>query len=206
MTISNPPWASGQDSPLTTSQMASVFQFFMTPREFVDFVATDVLARGLSVYLQDRARVRKGQLREVEGACFDRTFRVYLGEHDAPRRLTPMESFAPAEFGWIEVTPPYQDGSTLELAVLGSKWRWPDLITGEMRENRDAKRLFSSVKRQLQQRLKFGQVFITHVTKPGSRVVKDIGYSPGTLNWLRGGGELMQRGVMNTRFHVRPET
>ena len=162
-------------------------EFFMTSQEFSDFVRVDLAPLDLELIL-------------VEGGGWtsrhhDHPSRPrYLAPRGVERPVTSrLDLIWPAREGWLSVTPPFVEGTTLYLADISAKDEWIDLDTKSTTTNPEVLRLFGRVARRLRKKLEFsvvGSSLLTHK----SVVYKSIGHSDGARAWLKTSGQWKQQG------------
>jgi len=166
----------------------------MTPQEFSDFITVDLAPLDLELIL-------------VEGGGWTASDQHpsrprYLAPRGVKRPVTSqLDILHPAREGWLSVNPPpFIEGKTLYLAVIGVKFQWFDPDTKTTMTNPEVERLFGRVARRLRKKKLEFSVIGTFVPTHKSAVYKSVGHSEGARAWLKNSGEWKQQGSENVIF------
>ncbi|MCK6587711.1 MAG: hypothetical protein L6Q76_09015 [Polyangiaceae bacterium] len=127
----------------------------------------------------------------------------FLGER-IPAQLPAVNDVRPGELGWISATAPQEKGKVLLMGNVGSKSTWYDPATKSGWRNDDVHALFRKAVNPLRKCLKYPVWGRNVIYSTPWEACRDIGYSPGVVEWEAGGGELRQDGVKNILYTVSP--
>lgn len=181
-------------------------QFFMMPEEMVSMTISVLVPAGFHVYKADRKTCSPVAPSDYATSFADMWSRHFLKE-GAPTVATALpsspRSFAPAEFGWVQLTAPRILGNAVTMGELSAKWRWYDAALGETKESLEARKSFQHARKLLRRELRFEGVVLVDRRSRESRSIKGIGWSAGALKHSRAGIELVQEGVANSMFEIR---
>ncbi len=129
---------------------------------------------------------------------------LYVGEQALPARVV-MGDLQPARHGLVLMEAPMEVGKRLYLGACGYKSTWVDYEKKLQYTSPAPRRVYRRVDRILRRRLTFSMWLMQVAGKgQGAWPLNDrqcaTGFSAGAEAWFREGGELMQKGVENSRY------
>lgn len=175
-------------------------RFFMRPQEFNQIVKQwrDKQGYHLLVPLGNELIV-----------CLD--FYLYYEQRELfltesiPESLVWDTNRIPGKLGWVEVTPPVENNNVLLKAEIASKSDWYDADFNIQQENAAVHSLFRKAAAPVRKYLRFPVWAKNKTYNTPWQPYRDIGYSPGIVEWVKGGGELRQWGVKNIIYSISPD-
>jgi hypothetical protein len=187
--------------------MTRNLQFFMRPAEF-SALAWDLAERlQLDLILWHRRPVPSFHvLRPGENLCDSRTSarqQMFISKKGFDPELADPNHPYPARLGWVMCDLPQEVRNQLLLCQLGAKSHYLEPSTGETCENDESIRLFKQLASRIRKNLRY-PVWARNIRTGGTAEYRSIGFSPGTEDWVRDGGELSQLDVDNVRFFLGP--
>lgn len=183
------------------------FGLFMRPQEF-SLVVQEVTTRlGLTAILVKRGRNPRLELPQMPGPIVmsDGSAADWLFLTREPPDLATIDprELRPGKWGWLQCDVPREEGRVLYLAEVAAKSDWYDQQTRQVLENPEALSLFRRVAPYFRRRLR-RPVWVHWAPGAGPEAeaspFRNLGYSAGALEWVRGGGQLAQVGVPNVRY------
>lgn len=121
--------------------------------------------------------------------------------------ITRTFKLLPGKLGWVKIDVPKEEGKILFLAGVSAKSDWYESKNDQISENPVSIKLFSKIVSHIRKKL-HRPVWAYNIRVKGSepQPYRNIGYSSGTKDWVKQGGELMQWGVHNVRFSLKGYT
>lgn len=176
--------------------------FFMTPTEFESVVIQIQKELGLYLVLVKffgASELSKDGVRMSDGSLPDEIF-LTVQKPEMSQISTP--NIEPGKWGWVQCFIPKIDATALYKMSLGIKLDWYDAEQAQVFENPTGLELFKKIKPFFQKRLK-NPITVTNISTGASEDYNNIWYTKGVEEWVAQGGELMEEGVVNLRYHIQ---
>jgi hypothetical protein len=193
--------------------------FFMMPDEFTPLIWQIAETRRLCIIMEwfgFGMPLEERQHRDVWAIA--REPGLLIMPHDVPAdrlwlavepprfEVRDLRHLLPGKWGWVMVDVPQFEGHALLMAQVGAKSDWYDREQQQVFENPASLALFPKIATPIRNRLQRPTwAYMVNVPSTGrARAYRDVGYTVGTTEWERSGGELKQRGVENVRYTTQP--
>jgi hypothetical protein len=175
----------------------------MLPEEINDLIQHLVDRFGLHVVLR---RLLRGVgfeapgmvsiLRMSDGKWADQ---VILGMSPLDPKWFNEEHLGTGRYGLIICDMPIMEDKSLSMGRIATKSEWYDAVSGERGDNLATISLFRKIAPHFKRHLQY-PTWVYHKITGESWPDRRLGHSNGAETWIRCGGSLCQRGVLNLKF------